>query len=201
LNKLKLKISGIDIFAGTNTLLFLYMCNVVYFDRFIYFRGHAYLWEFFVYAVIILAVIAAAWRIIRHVKVSAWILLLVQIGIVLHFSGGLAIWHESRLYDKIIFNIRYDKYVHFFNSFIGGLIFYSVYFKNLNLNRWIKEFQMVLVIQGLGSIVEIVEYLVTLTVATNGVGGYDNNMLDIIANLAGSLFSVFMIRMISIRKE
>jgi hypothetical protein len=46
---------------------------------------------------------------------------------------------------------------------------------------------------GLGTLVEIVEYLVTLTVSVNGVGGYDNNMQDLISNLIGvSLLVVTM---------
>lgn len=42
--------------------------------------------------------------------------------------------------------------------------------------------------------VEIVEYLVTLTVVNNGVGGYDNNTQDMIANLAGSICCVVVLR-------
>jgi hypothetical protein len=49
----------------------------------------------------------------------------------------------------------------------------------------------VLVVLGLGAIIEIVEYIVVLTVPQNGVGGYDNNMQDLLANLAGA--SSFML--------
>jgi hypothetical protein len=35
---------------------------------------------------------------------------------------------------------------------------------------------------------------VTLTVVHNGVGGYDNNMRDMIANFVGSVFCIMVIR-------
>ena len=50
---------------------------------------------------------------------------------------------------------------------------------------------VLLVVLGLGAVVEIVEYLVMLTVPNAGVGGYDNNMQDLIGNLlGGTLFVV-----------
>jgi hypothetical protein len=45
---------------------------------------------------------------------------------------------------------------------------------------------VLLVVLGLGAVIEIVEYVVVLTVPRNGVGGYDNNMQDLIANLCGA---------------
>ena len=195
MNRSRSRISAIDIFSGINVLLFLWMCQAVYYDRFVYYRGKDHLQEFFVYALVILAVIAAAWRILRHRQIPVWILVMVQAGIVMHFAGGLAVWHESRLYDKVIFNIRYDKYVHFVNSFICGWLLYVFYFKSLSLARWLVELQQIIGVLGLGAVVEIIEYLVTLTVVHNGVGGYDNNMQDMIANLSGSVCCVLVIRL------
>jgi len=175
--------------------LFLWICQTVYYDRFVHYRGKDHLQEFFVYALVILAVITVAWRILRRRQIPVWMLVMVQVGIVMHFAGGLAVWHESRLYDKVILNIRYDKYVHFVNSFICGCFLYIFYFKSLSLARWIVELQQIIGVLGLGTVVEIIEYLVTLTVVHNGVGGYDNNMQDIIANLSGSVFCVLVIRL------
>jgi hypothetical protein len=47
---------------------------------------------------------------------------------------------------------------------------------------------------GVGAIIEIAEYIVTLTVEHNGVGSYNNNMLDLIANLFGSLFAIAFVK-------
>ena len=45
---------------------------------------------------------------------------------------------------------------------------------------------------------EIVEYGVVLTVPNNGVGGYDNNMQDLIANFCGSI-SFLLLRPLFVR--
>lgn len=195
MTKPRRRILAIDIFSGINVLLFIWMCKEVYYDRFIHYRGIDHLQEFFVYALIILIAIATAWKMLRHCHIPAWLLVMVQIGIVIHFAGGLAIWHESRLYDKVILHIRYDKYVHFVNSFICGWTLYIFYLKSLSQPRWLLELQLVVGVLGLGAVVEIIEYLVTLTAIHNGVGGYDNNMQDMIANLLGSVFCILAIRL------
>jgi hypothetical protein len=194
MNRPRHRISAVDVFSGVNVLLFLWMCQAVYYDRFVYYRGKDHLLEFFVYALVILGVIAAAWKIVRSRQIPVWLLVMVQAGIVMHFAGGLAFWHQTRLYDQMIFNIRYDKYVHFINAFTCGWVLYVLYFKSLSLTRWLKELQQIIGVLGLGAVVEIVEYLVTLTIIHHGVGGYDNNMQDMIANFAGSVFCVFVIR-------
>ena len=200
MNKPQFKITNIDLFTLINTLLFLWLCYAAYFDRFIHYRGREYLWEFFVYAVSILIVILVTWKVTRLLPAPAWLLILVQIGIFMHFAGGLAIWHESRLYDKIILGIRYDKYVHVVNAFMGGFLLYKLYFEKLNLRWWIKDLQLIVMMLGIGTVVEIVEYLVTLTVTINGVGDYDNNMQDIISNLIGTVISISVIRIMNILK-
>jgi hypothetical protein len=44
-----------------------------------------------------------------------------------------------------------------------------------------------LIALGLGSIIEICEYVVTLTIPQNGVGGYDDNLRDLAANATGGM--------------
>lgn len=179
------KLTNVDLFALANIFLFLWMCYAAYFDRFIHYRGKEYLWEFFVYAVMILILILIAWKGMRHFYLPSWLLIFAQLGILLHFAGGLAVFHESRLYDKIIYGIRYDKYVHVVNAALAGAFVNLLYVEKKLQKGWLKDFKVIFVVLGLGTLVEIVEYLVTLTVTVNGVGGYDNNMQDLISNLIG----------------
>jgi hypothetical protein len=192
LNSFK-KLTNVDVFALTNLFLFFWMCYAAYFDRFIHYRGKEYLWEFFVYGITIIVIILGAWRGLRQFCFPNWLLFFAQLGIMMHFAGGLAVFHESRLYDKIIFGIRYDKYVHVVNAALAGA-FVNFFYVAKNLQAgWLKDFKIIFVVLGLGTLVEIVEYLVTLTVSVNGVGGYDNNMQDLISNLIGvSLLVVTM---------
>ena len=59
-------------------------------------------------------------------------------------------------------------------------------------SAWIHALAVVLVVLGLGAVVEIVEYLVVLTVPEHGVGGYDNNMQDLIANALGASLAMVL---------
>ncbi|NHZ85764.1 MAG: DUF2238 domain-containing protein [Planctomycetia bacterium] len=194
MSKTQYKLTNKDLFALINTLFFLWLCYAVYFDRFINYRGRENIWEFFVYAVVILIVILFAWILMRKIHISNKLLIFAEIILIIHFAGGLVILHGNRLYDNIFFGIRYDKYAHTIQTFLGGFIFYKLYFEKLNVKWWIKDLQLMMIILGIGAMFEIVEYLVTLTVTTNGVGDYDNNMQDMISNLIGITISILVIR-------
>ncbi len=83
----------------------------------------------------------------------------------------------------------YDKFVHFLNAFAGSAIVSHLF--NLRVGHVTKTpvpvhpLAILTVVLGVGSVVEIVEYIVQLVMPHTGVGGYDNNMQDLIANLVG----------------
>lgn len=189
----KKKITNIDLFVAFNILFFIWMCYEVYYSRFIHYRGSEYVGEFFIYAALNLFVVFVIWKITRHFSISNRLLFLIQFGILIHFAGGLLVFDGTRLYDLYFFGIRFDKYVHIANSFISGLVLYTFFFKDLNIVSWIKYIILISTMLGFGTIVEIVEYLVTLTIETNGVGDYDNNLQDMISNLIGTMLLVIVI--------
>jgi len=180
-------VSSFDFFTLLNSTFFLLMCIFVYYDHFILFRGSANIHEFFIYATVIFLVILFFWYKFKHLRVSGAALILIEIGILIHFSGAFIEIEGHRLYDSRFFDIRYDKYVHFFNSMIALIITLYVFAKKGFPYTKLVLMIAVLTVLGLGAIVEIVEYLVTLTVEHNGVGNYDNNMLDLTANFFGAV--------------
>jgi uncharacterized membrane protein YjdF len=110
----------------------------------------------------------------------------------MHFSGAFVQIDGARLYDAHVFGIQYDKYVHFVNSFSATLLVSRLFqIQHIALTRVNNVFLM-LVVLGMGAIIEIVEYMVVLTVPNNGVGGYDNNMQDLMANFCGALCFLFV---------
>ena len=176
----------IDAFVLTNVLLFLLLCVFRYYARFVHYRGAQHIEEFFIYAGVILLAIALLWRVFRHYAFDGPTLLVLQLGILMHFSGAFVFVNEHRLYDQILLGVRYDKYVHFVNAAAGTLLVSRLFaIQHIALTR-VNRLFIVLVVLGLGAIVEIVEYLVVLTVPENGVGGYDNNMQDLMANFVGA---------------
>jgi len=190
------KITNVDIFTIFNSALFFMMTKFVYYDRFITYRGAANIHEFFFYATVIYAVILFFWIKLRHLKIPMYILILFEIMILLHFAAAFVEVNGHRLYDFRIFDVRFDKFVHFINALIGTIITFYFFQKN---QCKITSFIMMMTIfslLGIGAIIEIAEYIVTLTVEHNGVGAYNNNMLDLVANLFGSVTAALLFKFI-----
>jgi putative membrane protein len=183
------RIVPLDVFIAVNLALFACLCVFTYYARFIAYRGAANVWEFFVYAAVIVLVIAGAWLTLRRSAIAGRMLLLVQAGILAHFAGAFVQWDGLRLYDHAWFGIRYDKFVHLLNAFVAVRAMAHICERRGVRVAGVTKFVVGLSVLGLGAIVEIVEYLVMLTIPGNGVGGYDNNMQDLIANGIGALGS------------
>jgi hypothetical protein len=135
-----------------------------------------------------MAAATALWIWLRRYHFPWWLLTIIEFGILIQFAGGLIHFGGARLYDHVFFYIRFDKYVHFTNAFIAAVaVIEIIKMKELPINGFIR-FLTLLVVLGLGSLIEISEYMVTLTIPNTGVGGYDDNMRDLIANGCGGLF-------------
>lgn len=190
------KMTNLDYFTFFNSLLFLMMIQFVYYDRFIIYRGAANLHEFFFYATVIYIAILYFWRKLRYIKIPLYIVILFEVMILLHFSAAFVEVNGHRLYDLRIFEIRFDKFVHFINAFVATIITFYFFQKN---HCKITKFMMMMTIfsvLGIGAIIEIIEYIVTLTIVHNGVGAYNNNMLDLVANLFGAVTAVLLFKYI-----
>jgi len=174
------------------------MATLRYYPRFLEYRGPGNLPEFFLYAVFILLAILLLWRRFRGVLVPVWLLFALEAGILLHFSGGLVFFGERRLYDLSLFGsgieaLRFDKLVHLVNAAVVALLVRRLVGSRVPLDALARLF-VVLCVLGLGALVEIVEYGACLMVQRTGVGTYDNNMLDLVANLLGASLGTWCAR-------
>lgn len=185
-------IKNVDLFVLANICLFILLCIFRYYARFLHYRGAANISEFFVYAVGIIVVIIIIWMYFRHFTFETSMLVLLEIGIMMHFAGAFVQIDGHRLYDAHIMWIRYDKYVHFVNSLVISILVRKIFVIQKNEMDMINRIFILLIVLGLGAIVEIAEYWVTKTIPHNGVGDYDNNMQDLIGNCAGGLFYLWM---------
>ncbi len=177
----------LDVFAAINAALFVVLCVFRYHDRFVALRGAGHMEEFFVYAGVILAAIVVLWWRFRDWGFDGSLLALVQLGILMHFAGAFVPVDGRRLYDAHLMGIRYDKYVHVVNAFAVTALVDRIFEIRRMPRTALNAIMLVMVVLGLGALAEIVEYGVVLTVPNNGVGEYDNNMQDLVANLSGSL--------------
>lgn len=177
----------LDAFAGLNAALFLVLCVFRYHARFVQYRGPGHLEEFFVYATAILGGIIFLWWKFRGRSFDGWLLVLLQIGILMHFSGAFVQIEAGRLYDAHFLGIRYDKYVHFVNAFAAAYLVNWIFRHEGVPDTFLMGLGLVLIVLGLGTVIEIIEYGVMLTIPGNGVGNYDNNMQDLMSNFCGSV--------------
>jgi hypothetical protein len=180
------RVRNTDIFAGANAALFTFMCAAVYYQRYTHYRIVGNLLEFLLYAAVIMAAIAVAWRYLRTVAFPTWVLLLMQIGILAHFAGGFVPVNGGRLYDTTVLGLPFDKWVHGLNAFAGAAAASQVV-EAPKAHPHLKALFVLLIALGGGAIVEIVEYLAKLNVPNTGVGDYDNNMQDLVANFVGGM--------------
>jgi uncharacterized membrane protein YjdF len=150
-----------------------------------FYRGPANINEFLLYSFSIAVVTGIGWRMFRRVHLPAPVLILMQLGILGHLLGGFVAYRGARLYDGVFFGMEYDHYLHMLNGLAGALV----------VDRLLPDVKgpaprgviVVLVMMGAGSIVEMIEYLAYLLIPTTGVGGYDNNMRDLVSNTVGGL--------------
>ena len=188
-----MRVRALDVFAATGTLLFIVFAALVHYDRWVAARGDGAAVEFLAYAALIVAGIWILWRWFRRYPWPPWALLMIASGILLHFAGGLVIHEGFRLYDVVLLGARFDKLVHFVNAFFAARITTEVlHFEGISLGR-LRGPLVVIIVLGLGGLVEISEYIVLRTVPDAGVGFYHNTMTDLISNLCGSVVSTVVL--------
>lgn len=187
-----IQVTYLDYFIFINSLFFLMITILFYYDRFVQYRGAANIHEFFIYAAVIFTAIFLFWSKFRHLPIRLSTLVLIEFTIFMHFSGAFVEIDGHRLYELRLFDIRYDKFVHLVNSMIATYL--TLYFfvkRGLILTDFVL-LVAVFTVLGVGAVVEIVEFGVALTVQHNGVGSYNNNMFDLVANLIGSAIIVIL---------
>ncbi len=184
-----------DCFVLFNTLLFVFMCTFVYQERFVKYLGNERNIEFFIYAVLIIIFIIGLWLQFRKLFFPLPIVVMIELGILVHFAGGLIFIDGHRLYDQYLLGIRYDKYVHLINAFAVTMLIQNIFIVSRLKLRYLRDVIVFFVVLGLGAILEITEYIVTRHVIYNGVGGYDNNMQDLIANACGVFLCLLVWRL------
>ncbi len=184
-----MRVRRFDVLALLNFTLWAWMAWFVHRKRLALFRGESGQAEFFFYASLVTLALALTWASLRRFNWNPALLGMVEVGILVAIAAGLVTADGSRLYDCVLLSIRFDKYVHLVCSLVAALGVGAILNAFGARSRRLEGAVIVLVVLGGGAIWEIVEYLVVRTFPDAGVGAYDNNMQDLIANLAGGLLS------------
>ena len=125
----------------------------------------------------------------------------------MHLAGGGLFLGGAKLYEKVLVPLvgapywifRYDQLVH-----VVGFGFCTLLAWHLLRPRLARPdlpprgglaFLLVLAGLGFGAVNEIVEFASTVLLERTGVGGYVNNALDLVADLAGALLALAWLRL------
>ena len=189
------RLRPLDWVVLVNCCLFAVMVVLFYWDRLVAYRRSANLREFFVYACVYAVFLGWLWSRLRTLPVRWRLLVAGEFGLLFHFAGGLRFHAGRRLYDVMLLDwgdFRFDKLVHVVDSVVVGLVVGAILRAfRVRLGK-LRVPVMLLAIVGAGALWEIAEYLVVKSFPDSGVGGYDNNMQDMIANLAGACVYVLL---------
>lgn len=122
---------------------------------------------------------------VRLSNPALWGLLAVAIG---NVAGGVILVDGAPLYEAVlVWSLKYDKVFHALATGVGAWAALEALVRWGIGRRPALVFAAVMVAGGAGALVEIVEYFGSLLIENDSVGGYTNNMQDLIANMLGAL--------------
>lgn len=160
--------------------------------------------EFLIYASTLVILITLLYKLdnyFRFFSEGKWLFL---IWLIMHMAGGTLYIGETRLYDYIFlpligepYNVlKYDQFVHFFCYIVMTMLMYSVLIKitKSKPNKIIFSIILILAASSVGAVNEIIEFCAVIFFQSEGVGGYYNTAIDLVANVLGSIAAVFYIK-------
>ena len=156
--------------------------------------------EFLYYTILISLVIGVVTVIHQKLHLASFILVNLSVMGFLHLLGGNYYIDAYRLYDIYFVPglIRYDNIVHTYGTFISTLALYSLLAAYIDpaIRKRYPIFAILLILMaiGMGTIVELVEFVAVLLFGVaDKVGDYFNNTLDLFFNTIGATLATVMV--------
>ena len=159
-------------------------------------------YEFIAYALSIFVVIAFLYSTLHVTKFPTYLLAGVTIWGILHMMGGSVQTVDGVLYAYKVYPffdgggdfyvLKMDQLIHAYLYGVVGLMFYHL-LRNMVGMRSHQGFVAAVAIfaaAGFSILNEIVEFWAAVNIPDNGVGGYENTVLDLIFNLSGAAIAV-----------
>ena len=154
-------------------------------------------YEFLLYAITVAILIVILYKTDQYFKYKQLGLWLFNIWLILHILGGLASYQGVRFYDLILLDLvgdpynifKYDQLVHFYCYIVMSILMWSVIHKNMkqDASNIVICVITILAASSLGAVNEIIEFLAFMMLGIEGVGGYINTAIDLVANLLGTI--------------
>lgn len=158
--------------------------------------------EFVIYVAVIVAIFGGVFATLRHTQFPVWMLWLLSLWGLMHVAGGSVqtvdgVLFAYRIYPFLdlggdFYILKYDQVVHGYLYALVALMSYHTLRVPLRISghTFFVALAAALISLGISGLNEIMEFLIAVTVERNGVGGYENAMLDLIFNWSGAVIAV-----------
>jgi hypothetical protein len=177
-------------------------------------RGNS---EFLAYIGVLLVIAAVIWWVHHTINIPLSLLWGLSAWGVMHLAGGLMPIPETWPHSgetAVLYNLwlwpgwlKYDQFVHAYGFGITAWLCWLGLVAGLK-RQGIRAQPTIglltlaaMASTGLGALNEIIEFIVTVFVPENNVGGYVNTALDLVFNLIGAVIAAVWIRMASNRAD
>lgn len=161
--------------------------------------------EFVIYVGVIIAAFVLLFGTLKVTQFPVYILWLISFWGLLHILGGSIPTQDGVLFAYKIYPfmdyggdfyiLKYDQVVHMYLYGVMTLVFYHLLRFTLKATR--SVFILILIAtmasMGVSAMNEIMEFLIAVTLERNGVGGYENAMLDLIFNFSGAVLASLLL--------
>ncbi|MBW2995539.1 DUF2238 domain-containing protein [Candidatus Woesearchaeota archaeon] len=177
---------------------------VLFTIRAIYNSNYEFLYYTFILSILIFIVVIYYQKIHLTTNLIAG---LVLVG-AMHVLGGNISLFGTRLYELWFLKgvLRYDNVVHFIGSYVATLVAYNFLYPHLDSRRkhhklWLS-IVIILMAMGVGVFNEILELIaVVMFDASQQVGDYFNNAVDLVYNFLGAATSCAILINYKVRKN
>ncbi len=158
--------------------------------------------EFVIYVVVIVAIFTAVFATLKYTKFPVWMLWLLSIWGLMHVAGGAVQTVDGVLFAYKIYPfldaggemyiLKYDQVVHMYLYGLVALMAYHTLRIPMGVvgKTFLVALAATMISLGISGLNEIMEFLIAINLERNGVGGYENAMLDLIFNLSGAVIAV-----------
>ena len=158
--------------------------------------------EFVIYVAVIVAIFGGVFATLKHTQFPVWMLWLLSVWGLMHVAGGAVETRDGVLFAYKIYPfldlggdfyiLKYDQVVH---AYLYGLVAIMSYHAlrvplGIKGHTFLVALAATMISLGISGLNEIMEFLIAVTVERNGVGGYENAMIDLIFNLGGAVLAV-----------
>jgi len=177
----------LDVFLLVNAAVFAVLCAITYHDKWVSYMGTGRTAEFLLYGAAILGTTVALRASLPRRPVPPALLVLLEVFVLSAFAGECVRIGQVRLYDRYFLGLRFDQYVHAWGALVVGIcILEMLRMRGLPAPRFVRVLACFATL-GCLALWELFEAVIRSRIPGNGIGGYEDTVGDLWANLAGAL--------------